>query len=167
MPLRARPTGCDPSSRDTPQQRNPTRKDTTMTRMLRVTALVLLVVAAAMPAWAQGQPAPKYSAKVPPSITTPDTVQTRIGTLKFFDGLSGVKRTSQLQRFVSAFDPKRTLNAPNEAAVEALSAPIKTPLCAATMPCPVPRGRQRNETPVTSSPFSKRYCPSSEPFVLI
>jgi hypothetical protein len=30
---------------------------------------------------------PKYSAKVPPSIQTPDTVQTRIGTLKFFDGL--------------------------------------------------------------------------------
>lgn len=30
---------------------------------------------------------PTYSAKVPPSIQTPDTVQTRIGTLKFFDGL--------------------------------------------------------------------------------
>ena len=30
---------------------------------------------------------PKYSARVPPSIQTPDTVQTRIGTLKFFDGL--------------------------------------------------------------------------------
>ena len=28
-----------------------------------------------------------YSAKVPPSILTPDTVQTRIGTLKFYDGL--------------------------------------------------------------------------------
>ncbi|PAP97066.1 hypothetical protein CIT31_02640 [Mesorhizobium wenxiniae] len=40
-----------------------------------------------MPAWGQEQPAPKYSAKVPPSILTPDTVQTRIGTLKFFDGL--------------------------------------------------------------------------------
>lgn len=38
-------------------------------------------------AWAQGQSAPKYAAKVPPSIQTPDTVQTRIGTLKFFDGL--------------------------------------------------------------------------------
>ena len=32
-------------------------------------------------------PTPKYAAKVPPSITTPDTVQTRIGTLKFSDGL--------------------------------------------------------------------------------
>ncbi len=31
--------------------------------------------------------APKYAAKVPPSITTPDTVQTRIGTLRFSGGL--------------------------------------------------------------------------------
>jgi hypothetical protein len=38
-------------------------------------------------AWAQGPAAPKYAAKVRPSIQTPDTVQTRIGTLKFFDGL--------------------------------------------------------------------------------
>ena len=52
-----------------------------MTRILQMTALALLAVAAAMPASGQGQPAPKYSAKVPPSITTPDTVQTRIGTL--------------------------------------------------------------------------------------
>jgi hypothetical protein len=58
-----------------------------MKRIARAIALVLLSAAVAMPAWAQGQPAPKYSAKVPPSITTPDTVQTRIGTLKFFDGL--------------------------------------------------------------------------------
>ena len=29
----------------------------------------------------------KYAAKVPASVTTPDTVQTRIGTLKFSDGL--------------------------------------------------------------------------------
>jgi hypothetical protein len=36
---------------------------------------------------AEAQTAPKYSAKVPPYITTPDTVETRIGTLKFFDGL--------------------------------------------------------------------------------
>src|ERR1700678_2460746 len=33
------------------------------------------------------QTAPKYSAKVPAYITTPDTAETRIGTLKFFDGL--------------------------------------------------------------------------------
>lgn len=58
-----------------------------MTRSCRVTTLTLLALATAIPAWGQGQPAPKYSAKVPSYITTPDTVQTRIGTLKFFDGL--------------------------------------------------------------------------------
>ncbi|WP_455289378.1 DUF1254 domain-containing protein [Cupriavidus necator] len=35
----------------------------------------------------QQQPAPKYAAVVPPSIQTPDMVQSRIGTLKFIDGL--------------------------------------------------------------------------------
>src|SRR5262245_26801673 len=47
------------------------------------TALALLaLVCAASPAFAQ-----QYRAAVPPSITTPDSVETRIGTLKFFDGL--------------------------------------------------------------------------------
>lgn len=36
---------------------------------------------------ALAQPEPKYAAKVPPDITTPNTVETRIGTLRFFDGL--------------------------------------------------------------------------------
>ena len=53
----------------------------------RVIALATILAAVALPAWAQGQSAPKYSAKVPPSIQTPDTVQARIGALKFFDGL--------------------------------------------------------------------------------
>ena len=35
--------------------------------------------------FADAQTAPKYSAKVPPDITTPDKVETSIGTLKFFD----------------------------------------------------------------------------------
>ncbi len=67
---------------------NETHEGSPMTRIFQVmTTLALLVVPAPMPGWAQGQPTPKYSAKVPPYITTPDTVQTRIGTLKFFDGL--------------------------------------------------------------------------------
>jgi hypothetical protein len=41
-------------------------------------------------AWAYGQAAPKYAAKVPTSLLTPDTVQTRISTLKFFDGLPDI-----------------------------------------------------------------------------
>src|SRR3984885_3248994 len=49
-------------------------------------AVAALTAASIMPAWGQGQPTPKYSAKVPSYISTPDTVETRIGTLKFFDG---------------------------------------------------------------------------------
>jgi hypothetical protein len=61
----------------------------TITQILRVVTLTLALLAAtvAMPALGQEQPPPKYSAKVPSYITTPDTVESRIGTLKFFDGL--------------------------------------------------------------------------------
>ena len=50
-----------------------------------------LVMSAAGAATAQTKvdaPAPrmKMTTDIPPSITTPDKVQTRIGTLKFFDG---------------------------------------------------------------------------------
>src|SRR5215467_13226390 len=50
--------------------------------MSRTALAVLILVLAASPVFAQ-----KYKADVPPSITTPDSVETRIGTLKFFDGL--------------------------------------------------------------------------------
>ncbi len=43
--------------------------------------------AATAPAKAPVVSTAKYAAKVPASVTTPDTVQTRIGTLKFRDGL--------------------------------------------------------------------------------
>jgi hypothetical protein len=56
-------------------------------RWLSACFTVLMSLTVAPPASAQSQPTPQYSAKVLPSITTPDTVQTRIGTLKFFDGL--------------------------------------------------------------------------------
>lgn len=54
--------------------------------------ITLLVVSAAIPASAQTRgdarkaPKMKMTTDIPRSITTPDTVQTRIGTLKFFDG---------------------------------------------------------------------------------
>jgi hypothetical protein len=43
-------------------------------------------------AWAQDTPG--YNNKIPPQILTPDTVETRIGTLKFFDGFP-TKETTQ------------------------------------------------------------------------
>lgn len=51
------------------------------------TAFMSILIAAAAPALGQGGPTPKYSADVPPSILTPDKVETRLGTLKFFDGM--------------------------------------------------------------------------------
>lgn len=51
-------------------------------------AFAVIALGAALVAttvFAQQAP-PKYSAKIPPSIQTPDTVQTRIGTLRFTDG---------------------------------------------------------------------------------
>jgi len=51
-----------------------------------VAAIAAVFTLVSIPCGAQ-LASPKYSAKVPPSITTPDTVETRIGTLKFSDGL--------------------------------------------------------------------------------
>ena len=52
---------------------------------------------------------PKYETDIPAAITTPDSVETRLGTLRFFDGMPDQK-TAQLaydnldfQRGVSAF----------------------------------------------------------------
>ena len=58
-----------------------------MRQILRLATLALLAATVAMPVFGQEQSHPKYSAKVPSYITTPDAVKTRIGTLKFFDGL--------------------------------------------------------------------------------
>src|ERR1700728_4757141 len=73
----------------------------------RIQATLLVLLCSALPAW--GQSVPKYSAKVPSYITTPDTVQTRIGTLKFFDGLPDPETVQKVydnldfQRGVEAF----------------------------------------------------------------
>src|SRR6516164_10947703 len=47
----------------------------------RLITLSLFAVLAAWPAFAQ-----KYKTDIPPAIVTPDTVETRLGTLKFTDG---------------------------------------------------------------------------------
>jgi hypothetical protein len=41
------------------------------------------------------EPTPKYNTKIPAKIMTPDTVETRIGTLEFFDGIP-TKETAAL-----------------------------------------------------------------------
>ena len=55
-----------------------------MTRtILRAGVLGLAAIAGSQ---AIAQDAPTYSADVPAKITTPDSVDTRIGTLRFLDG---------------------------------------------------------------------------------
>jgi hypothetical protein len=55
-------------------------------RFRRIITTVGLLSLFGAPVWAQNAQPPKYSADVPSSITTPDTVETRIGTLRFHDG---------------------------------------------------------------------------------
>jgi hypothetical protein len=55
-------------------------------RIRRIITTVGLLSLLGAPVWAQNAQPPKYSADVPAWITTPDTVETRIGTLKFHDG---------------------------------------------------------------------------------
>jgi hypothetical protein len=56
-----------------------------MRSLLALAVLVSLALPVA-PAWVEHAQAQKYSADVPPKITTPDTVETRIGTLRFHHG---------------------------------------------------------------------------------
>jgi hypothetical protein len=52
--------------------------------------LVTLQVAAAE------KPTPGFNTKIPESVLTPNTVETRIGTLKFFDGIPSKKTAAAL-----------------------------------------------------------------------
>jgi hypothetical protein len=54
------------------------------TTTLQVAAL-LSALAVTTTAQAQAAPRHKMTTEIPPDITTPDSVETRLGTLKFFD----------------------------------------------------------------------------------
>ena len=61
-------------------------------RQITTASLLPLLIATG---WAQNAPPPKYSADVPSDITTPDSVETRIGTLRFNNGVPD-QRTIQM-----------------------------------------------------------------------
>jgi hypothetical protein len=67
----------------------------TRTRHQIGTMLVSLALIAASKSAIAEEPTPGFNTKIPESIMTPDTVETRIGTLKFFDGIP-TKETSAL-----------------------------------------------------------------------
>ena len=54
-------------------------------RYINAPLLILLTVAAF--AAAQDDPTPGYNNRIPESILTPHDVETRAGTLKYFDGI--------------------------------------------------------------------------------
>ena len=74
---------------------------------LLAAALICMVVA--ITASAQTAPKMKMTTAIPPEITTPDSVETRLGTLKFFDGfpddatVQKVYDNLDFQRGVEAF----------------------------------------------------------------
>jgi len=60
-----------------------------------ITAITFAVFALFATMASAEKPTPGYNTKVPESIMTPDKVETRIGTLEFFDGIP-TKKTAQL-----------------------------------------------------------------------
>ena len=80
---------------------------TTRTRTLLGASLASAVMATN--AHAQTAPRMRMTTDIPPSITTPDTVETRLGTLKFMDGFPDDATVQKLydnldfQRGVQAF----------------------------------------------------------------
>jgi len=82
----------------------------TMKPLLRVLSVALLGTLAASPcASAQEAPTPGFNNKIPESILSPDEVETRFGTLEFFDGIPSEETAAllfenlDLNRGVQAF----------------------------------------------------------------
>jgi len=56
------------------------------TRIFWTPVVTIVATIATVCAFAADAPKMKMTTDIPESITTPDSVETRIGTLKFFDG---------------------------------------------------------------------------------
>ena len=56
--------------------------------------LVALIALLAEVSWAQ--PTPGFNNKIPESVLTPDKVETKLGTLEFFDGIPDEKAAAAL-----------------------------------------------------------------------
>lgn len=69
-------------------------KSTRTRHQIGANLVALLLVATATSTLAE-EPMPGFNTRIPESIMTPDTVSTRIGTLKYFDGIP-TKETSAL-----------------------------------------------------------------------
>ncbi len=92
-----------------------------MKNSIRATLAVCIATWLTASAWAAEPPKMKMTTDIPEAITTPDSVETRLGTLKFFDGFPDDSTTQKVyenldfMRGVAAF-----LNAMPGASAEAL-----------------------------------------------
>jgi len=78
------------------------------TWMLEAVFVAVTIISIALPGWAES-PKMKMSTKIPAGIASPDKVETRLGTLKFFDGFPDDATVTKLydnldfQRAVQAY----------------------------------------------------------------
>lgn len=71
------------------------KRNTTIHKVAGFAVTAVLAVALCAPTAFAQEPTPGYNNKIPESIMTPDKVKTRIGTLRFFDGIP-TKKTAAL-----------------------------------------------------------------------
>ncbi|MGB5881334.1 MAG: DUF1254 domain-containing protein, partial [Thermoanaerobaculia bacterium] len=64
--------------------------------LFAVSGLVVFAAALIVPVVFAEEPTPGYNTKIPESVLTPDTVETKLGTLKFFDGIPDEKAAALL-----------------------------------------------------------------------
>ncbi|MCP4897416.1 MAG: DUF1254 domain-containing protein, partial [bacterium] len=65
-------------------------------KLSAIAALAALAVVLVVPPVLAQEPTPGYNTKIPESVLTPDTVETKLGTLKFFDGIPDEKAAAAL-----------------------------------------------------------------------
>jgi hypothetical protein len=65
-----------------------------------MTAVMIAVLMAAGMTWAAEPPKMKMTTEIPPGITTPDEIKTRLGTLNFFDGVPDEETTQKVYKFL-------------------------------------------------------------------
>ncbi|MGB5817372.1 MAG: DUF1254 domain-containing protein [Thermoanaerobaculia bacterium] len=65
-----------------------------------MTAAVVAVLMAANVGWAQEPPKMKMTTEIPAGITTPDTIETRLGDLNFFDGVPDDETVQKVYNFL-------------------------------------------------------------------
>jgi hypothetical protein len=65
-----------------------------------VTAVMVTLLMTASVAWAAEPPKMKMTTEIPEGITTSDKIETRLGTLNFFDGVPDEETTQKVYNYL-------------------------------------------------------------------